>query len=346
VTTFTGIRYDGRAPVGQAVTLAVDGDDLAVIAPDSIMRYPRSAISIDARIPGVGRHLRTPDGAVIEADASAPLDAMRPMRGVVARLAYWLESRWLPTALAACLGAAAVWMVVAYVLPRAADPVARSLSPQVEHAIGVRALATIDRIFARPSALPQAQRGHIAALVRAFLRDEPTLRSHQLEFRRMGGPNAFALPGNIIVVTDELVDLVHGDEELLAVISHELGHLEGHHAVRLVLQQSGVAVLATVLAGDAVGMTFLAAALPAMLLDARYSRAFEAEADTYAFALLARHGISPQVFADVMRRFANDRRTAAPNDPLLQYLSSHPATEERIERAEQAAGATKTSPLK
>jgi Zn-dependent protease with chaperone function len=127
------------------------------------------------------------------------------------------------------------------------------------------------------------------------------------------------------------------DDELLAVIAHELGHLQAHHAVRLVLQQSGVAVLATVLAGDAVGMTFLAAAVPAMLLDSRYSRSFEQEADDYAFGLLARHDISPQVFADVMRRFARDQRTAAPRDPVLRYLSSHPPTEERIERAEQAA---------
>lgn len=334
-----GMRYDGRVPIGQPVRLALDGDDVALIAQDAIARYPRSAFEADAPVPGVARRLRMPDGAVIEMAPDAAIDAAWPTRDCLARIACRLEARWLPALMAGCLGALAIWPVVAYLLPLAAAPVARTLSPELEHAIGARALASIDRIYARRSALAQAARERIAARVWAFLEDEPRLRGYQLEFRRMRAPNAFALPGNIIVVTDELVGLVHGDDELLAVIAHELGHLNGHHAVRLVLQQSGIAVLATVLAGDAVGMTFLAAAVPAMLLDARYSRAFEAEADAYAFALLARHGISPQVFADVMRRFAADRRSAGPNDPLLRYLSSHPPTQERIERAEEAARA-------
>lgn len=336
-----GRRYDGRAPVAQPVTLIVDGDDVAVVGQDAVARYPRSALDVDSPVPGVARRLRTPDGAVIEAAPDAAFDAIGTTKDRLARAAYWLESGWLTTAVAACAGALVIWLVVAYVLPLAADPVARALSPEVERAIGQRALASIDRLYAGRSALPKAERDRIAERLRAFLKDEPQLRGYRLEFRRLGGPNAFALPGNIVVVTDELTKFVRGDDELLAVIAHELGHLNGHHAVRLALQQSGVAVLVTVVAGDAVGMTFLAAAVPAVLLDARYSRAFEEEADTYAFALLARRGISPQAFADVMRRFATDRRTATPNDPLLRYLSSHPAAAERIERAEQAARALK-----
>ncbi|HVO87449.1 MAG TPA: M48 family metallopeptidase [Casimicrobiaceae bacterium] len=332
-----GTRYDGRAPIGQPVRLAIDGDDVALIAPDSIVRYPRAMLDVDAAIPGVARRVRVPDGSVIELAASTSLEAIGAGCDRVARFGSYLESRWLATVLVASVAASIVWLVVAYLLPLAAEPAARSLRPEVERAIGVHALASIDRLVARPSALAKTERDRIAARVAAFLDGEPQLRDYKLEFRRMSGPNAFALPGNIVVVTDELVGFVQSDDELLAVIAHELGHLNGHHAVRLVLQQSGIAVLATVLAGDAVGMTFLAAAVPATLLDARYSRTFEAEADAYAFALLSRHGISPRVFADVMRRFASDRRTVSSSDPLFRYLSSHPATGERIESAEKAA---------
>ena len=79
-------------------------------------------------------------------------------------------------------------------------------------------------------------------------------------------------------------------------------------------------------------MTFLAAALPAALLQARYSRAFETEADTYAFAQLKRHGYSPQAFADILRRL--QRSGSQPRGGALRYFSTHPLTEERIERAE------------
>jgi predicted Zn-dependent protease len=215
--------------------------------------------------------------------------------------------------------------------------VSRELSPEIEALIGRQSLATIDRIAAEKSQLDEAEQTRVAALLATFMDGEVDIPSYTLEFRRMGGPNAFALPGDIIVVTDELVGFVGSDDELLAVLAHEIAHLRARHAVRLVLQQSGVAVLATVLAGDAVGITFLAAAVPAMLLDAHYSRAFEEEADALAFAHLKRHGRSPQAFADVMRRFARAPQTREPNDPLFRYLSTHPASEERIRRAEEAA---------
>ena len=105
--------------------------------------------------------------------------------------------------------------------------------------------------------------------------------------------------------------------------------------MRLVLQSSGLAVLMTALAGDAVGTTILAAALPAILLKTKYSRQFESEADDYAFAMLKRHGRSPQAFADMMRRLRLRKDAKEEPDSLLRYLSTHPATEERIQRAEQ-----------
>jgi predicted Zn-dependent protease len=149
-------------------------------------------------------------------------------------------------------------------------------------------------------------------------------------------PNAFALPGGTIVVTDEMVAAVGSDDELLAVLAHEIGHVRGRHAMRLVLRSSGLAVLLTALAGDAVGVTFLAVALPTMLLQSGYSRQFEAEADDYAFAHMKRHGVSPQAFADVMRRLEKETGGTLDDDAMMRYLGTHPATAERIRRAEGA----------
>jgi predicted Zn-dependent protease len=90
-------------------------------------------------------------------------------------------------------------------------------------------------------------------------------------------------------------------------------------------------------AGDAVGVTYLAAALPSMLLQSSYSREFETEADDYAFVLLKRNGVSPQVFADMLRRLEASEPRVANDGGVGRYLASHPATEERIRRAEEAA---------
>jgi predicted Zn-dependent protease len=311
----------------------VDGADLAPFT------VARASVVPDAPLTGVPRRLQLPGGAVIETDDFDTVARAWPSRPGFARLGDVLERRWMATLACGALAATTLWLVIAYALPLAADPIARSIGPEVEAAIGRHALASIDRLYAKPSRLAREERDHVQQLLADFMAGEDDVSPWRLQFRRMGSPNAFALPGNAIVVTDELVRFVKTDDELLAVLAHEVGHLRERHATRLVLQQSGVAVLATALAGDAVGMTFLAAAIPALLLDAQYSRAFEEEADVAAIAHLVRHGRSPRAFADVMRRFASDPRTSEPGDPLFRYISTHPATEERIRRAEAAAAA-------
>ncbi len=49
---------------------------------------------------------------------------------------------------------------------------------------------------------------------------------------RAVGANAFALPSGIVVMTDELVELAKTDDELVAVLAHEIGHVRGRHALR------------------------------------------------------------------------------------------------------------------
>ena len=90
------------------------------------------------------------------------------------------------------------------------------------------------------------------------------------------------------------------------------------------------------------------AVAPATLLQAKYSRDFEREADAFAADLLVAHGIKPSVLADLLERIDADQRqkasseasdaSDAPDAPeagqgssLLDYASSHPATSERLE---------------
>jgi len=336
VTEIHGMRYDGIRAAGEPVTLSLDGDDITLMTPAGTQRLARAAIVPDLAVLGVSARLHLPDGSVVETEGRT-VDTWWPAAQTIERWAWAIESRWPLAILVASVAALLIWIVIAYALPLAAKPVSQLVSPRAERFIGMQALSTLDRLFARESNLTEDEREHVTALLDDFMRGEPESIDGRLEFRHLGMPNAFALPGNIIVVSDELVRFVGSDDELLAVLAHELGHLHGHHAVRLVLQQSGVAVLATALAGDAVAMTFLAAGLPSALVNARYSRALETEADDYAIAQLERHGRSPDVFAQVMRRFAEKMARRDANDPLMRYLGSHPPTEERIRRAEDAA---------
>ena len=141
------------------------------------------------------------------------------------------------------------------------------------------------------------------------------------------------------MLTDELVKLAQNDAQLSAVLAHEIGHVRHRHGLRQALQAAGLAALISSLAGDAVSITSLAVTLPTVLLQTGYSRKFEDEADSYAFQRLKEIGLSPRDFAEILTRLeefhgkeAGAKKSAA-GERTFDYLSTHPATARRIERA-------------
>jgi predicted Zn-dependent protease len=335
MTAFEGVLFDGVRASGLPVQVEAQGDEVLITTLIEPRRsVARDQIVADAPIPGVPRLLRLPGGELIQTNAHDAVAALWPPKDIISRAAFAIESRWWAAVTGLALTAGTVWLIVAFVLPLAAEPVSKRISPAVEAFMGQQTLEILDRTLFSPSTLTEEKTDELEEKYAQFVDGEDAQR-YKLAFRHAGMPNALALPGGIIVVTDEMVLATENDAEFLAVVAHEIGHVRGHHAMRLVLQGSGVAVLMTALAGDAVGTTILAAALPAVLLRTRYSRQFESEADDYAFAMLKRHGQSPQAFADLMRRMQLRKDAKEEPDTLLQYLSTHPATEERIQRAEQ-----------
>jgi Zn-dependent protease with chaperone function len=147
------------------------------------------------------------------------------------------------------------------------------------------------------------------------------------------------MPNGVIVVTDDLVDLADDERALLGVLAHELGHLERKHAMRRLLQALGVGMLVNLAVGDV--STVLTAA-PTILLDQKYSRDFEREADGYAIDMLhANHvPLTPMATLFEKMRDADGARAKATGDNAEQggydYLSSHPADDERIARLKAA----------
>ena len=153
-----------------------------------------------------------------------------------------------------------------------------------------------------------------------------------LEFRKSPavGPNAFALPGGTVVLLDELVAAARHDDEIAAVLAHEIGHLVEQHTMRHVLQTSGAGVIVAAVIGDVLSLSSYAAAVPAFLLDAGYSRAFEREADDFGLGLLDRAGIDRGHFVRFLTRMEQEHPSGVPG-----FLSTHPRAEERGRAAER-----------
>ena len=107
------------------------------------------------------------------------------------------------------------------------------------------------------------------------------------------------------------------------------------------VRSSLVSFLVAMYLGDPSGVEELIVALPVFLLQSHYSRAHEREADDYALQVMMDTGIDPAYFASIMRKLeefhheVDDQSDTgkADDDGVLDFLSSHPSTSGRIERA-------------
>lgn len=318
--------FDGRSSAKHPVSIVIVGGRLQLAGHDVRKEYEARAVRIPGRVANTPRWLYLPDGAACVTPDNDAIDRLSP-KPWFARVIHRWESRPAYATLAVALVVASLWLLVDQVLPAAVSRLARHIPLEAEAALGRQTLAGMEQYFLKPSRLaPQRQ----AALREKFDRlvktaNEPPRR---LEFRAspLIGANAFALPSGIIVVTDEMVALARNDNEILAVLAHELGHVHHRHTMRRLLESSLTVLVIAGVTGDIASTTSLAAAAPAVLLHNKYSRDAEREADRYAIDLLAKAAIPARHFAAFLARLeANAPKAGA----FPTFLSSHPATDER-----------------
>ncbi|MFC1795250.1 M48 family metallopeptidase [Planctomycetota bacterium] len=157
-------------------------------------------------------------------------------------------------------------------------------------------------------------------------------KSRRFSFETVKGdePNAFALPGGFIFVTQSLVELCRYDkDEIACILGHEMGHVIRGHAMNRIVSNSAIAVASRaapirgVLSGwlRKVGVQFLESA---------YSKDLESEADRLGVRLVAASGYEPRACLQLFSRLA--KLKSPPNQfDLGGYFSSHPPFEIRIE---------------
>lgn len=319
--------FDGKRALRQPVTLVPTGGRIKIVGRDVQAEFESSRVRVSTRIAATPRWIFLPGGGACVSDDNEAIDRLvreRPVQRVVHRL----EAHPAFAALAVLLVAALFWAIVDYGLPYAAARVAEHIPVEAEDALGREALAGMEQFGLAPSALPEERRTELATRLGSLAALAPDAPAYRLEFRAAPiiGANALALPAGIIVLTDELVALAQADEEILAVLAHELGHVRHRHIMRRLLEGSAVALLVAGVTGDVAAATSLAAAAPTLVLQSKFSRDNEREADAYALGLLRRAGIGPQHFGAILARM----EAQAPRGPMLPtFLSSHPATEER-----------------
>lgn len=238
-----------------------------------------------------------------------------------------LQQSWHGT-LIACVATIAI-LVLGYLygLPAASEVLAKALPEQAERVIGRETLGFLDQKIFAPSQLPEDRRSAIVARFRALTPPWQGVPEYEIVFRKSRiGPNAFALPSGQIILTDEIVKLVESDDAVIGILAHELGHLHERHMMRRIIQSSAIGAAALTLSGD---VSSIVAGIPTIMLDLKYSRDAEREADDYAVAMLKANGISLSNLTLLFEKIGAESEDAA-------YISSHPPASERVERINKA----------
>ena len=146
--------------------------------------------------------------------------------------------------------------------------------------------------------------------------------------------NAFAMPGGYVVVNEGLLRASRNAEEVLGVLGHELGHVERQHGMQQMVSSLGIMALAQIFLGDASGLLAAATQGGAMLMTKSFSRDHERDADKFGVQLLQKSQINPQglvSFFEILQRKEKDNQVIETMNKTLSFMSTHPATEERIQ---------------
>ncbi|MDP2921918.1 MAG: M48 family metallopeptidase [Candidatus Omnitrophota bacterium] len=141
--------------------------------------------------------------------------------------------------------------------------------------------------------------------------------------------NAFALPGGYVFVFKGLVDKVDSDDELAAVIAHEIAHVVARHSIKRLQGSVGYDILRILMAITGAGSRDagrIDSAFTQLIMS--YSREDEALADKMAIKYLKGAGYDPWAIVSLLKKL-QEADKVAPIRPYSSYRS-HPYVADRI----------------
>ncbi|UCG79085.1 MAG: M48 family metallopeptidase [Nitrospirota bacterium] len=334
--TIEGRYYDGTHPVSHPATLSIAGSEALLSAGDVSRTYHIRELRVTPRVGVTDRFINFPDGWQFHCADRAFLDRLPQeikTEGVVA----WLEQRIAVALISVILIVASLTLGYVYGVPAAAESIVKKIPIETEKALGTEVIAWLDdNMWFTDTHISEGLKDSIRDGFEELYTGLEMDEHYDLAFRssEVIGPNAFALPGGTIVITDQLIHLADTDDEILAILAHEIGHIEKRHTMRQILQSSAVGVAVATITGDAASLSVAVTGLPMMLAQTKFSREFEAEADEFAFELLKEHDIDPDAFATLMEKLVDDEEDKFRQ---MSFISSHPLTSDRIKAAREAS---------
>jgi len=223
-----------------------------------------------------------------------------------------------------------------------------------ETEIGRKAAEEIDReygILDDPEQLARLQ-AIVSEIV--AVSDRPDLQC-DVKILKVSMPNAMAIPGGFIRCTSGLLDMCNSDDELAAVLAHEIAHMCNYHGMRqderdrkVGIYELGLQLAAIVAALNGADPGFVQYAVAAgyyahMQIIVGYSREYEVEADRDGLAYLMKTKYNPTGMLTTMERFADLATRTWQGSDALRDFDTHPPSATRVAEVERYLQEAKVS---
>ncbi len=330
--------FDGRSARAHLARLSRQGNALHIDGADVQIVVPLRDVQWPERTRHGTRVAHLPGGGSLHAADAAAWDAFARACGQAESLVVRAQQSWRRVLASVAATVLVVAAVYAWGVPWAARAAVPLIPQSVDAAVGEQALASLEEHLLAPSRLPPEQQQRLRAAFERAVGAQPagSVPGWRLLFRASEiGPNALALPGGAMIVTDDLVELVGDDANIVTgVLAHELGHLRHRHGMRLLVQVTAIGVVASAVLGD---FNALLSAVPVWLGQAAYARDAEREADADSARFLKNAGISPAVMAGFFERIAEaPPRQARTPDGAASAASAPSAPASAAQQAEPA----------
>jgi beta-barrel assembly-enhancing protease len=136
--------------------------------------------------------------------------------------------------------------------------------------------------------------------------------------------NAFALPGDNLVILTGLIKYCKTPEELAGVMAHEISHIQKDHVMKKLVKEVGIAMLFVIVGGNS-SFEIISEVLKTVSSRA-FDREQETEADLHAVKLLSKAKIDPRGLSDFLFRLSQESEDM-PEEFVI--ISTHPGSADR-----------------
>lgn len=308
-------------------------------------------LTVSERLGNVERKITLQDGSIFATSENDQIDQLFHKQKSIHSIIHAFEAHAGLAAISVVATVVFIFVFIKWGVPWVSSTIAHAMPYKVQQVVGEGSLKFFDEYVFDDSNLDAELQSQIRSRFRSELlplEEAHVELNYRLHFRNWSVddteiPNAFALPSGDIIVTDKFIELAAHQNEIDAVLLHEMGHVAHRHGLEMIIEGALISTAVMLASGDSTGFIDLGLGVGSMLVSSNYSRRHEVDADDYAFRKMLVAKIDPTVLSDVLQRMSGYMEEARSDDEsgkaekddsdLMDYLSSHPNTDLRAKQA-------------